>query len=309
MPSIPSRKGTAPNAETASQDLGGGAGAPTGKAVYLWLTLGDLLEPVYPGDDRDQKSYFHKTDSQDVADGLCAMFQESEGEKLCFGSTPADELGTALAILADESIKRYRDGQVVGLDADFSLRAMRWEEELREKLGLCPNPFVPQDAAQPRHETTRTNETGTEPRWQEVQATLLRLCEAGEAYTSQRDLAKRVNCSESTINKALNRSPKLKGWMARHRKRSPKAQSLNDVAADNTPSPREADPADSLPNEEVDRAMALLIKQAEPHEQAELNALNDEGRREMARLYVQQQAEKYVEDEAPRGNRILGREP
>ena len=61
--------------------------------------------------------------------------------------------------------------------------------------------------------------------WHDVQTKLLNLRNEGQPYTSQRDLAARLNCSESTVNKAIKNSGILKGWMARHTKYSPKAQS------------------------------------------------------------------------------------
>lgn len=151
-------------------------------------------------------------------------------------------------------------------------------------------------------------ETKPETDWRDVQGRLLRLLEAGEPFTSQRELAKRMSCSAATINKAVNSSARLRGWAARA-KGSPKAQSLNEVTTDNTPSQREGDPADHVPDDGVDRVMALLIEQAEPAERARLNELDTDGRRTMATLYLEQQAEKHIEDEAPKGNRILGRKP
>ena len=55
--------------------------------------------------------------------------------------------------------------------------------------------------------------------------------------------------------------------------------------------------------------MAQLIEEAEPAERAGLNAMNDEGRRKMAKLCQEQQADEYIQEEAPKGNRILGRQP
>lgn len=151
-------------------------------------------------------------------------------------------------------------------------------------------------------------ETNAETNWRDVQKRLLRLRDAGEPFTSQRDLAKRLNCSVGTIHKAVKDSEKLKGWAARA-KGSPKAQSLNEVTTDNTPSHRETDPADGPGDDEIDRVMGILIEQAKPAERAGLNELSADGRREMARLYLEQQAEKHIEDKAPGGNRVLGRKP
>jgi hypothetical protein len=112
------------------------AGA-TQKAVYLWFTWGKAITSN-PHDDRSDKCYFHKTDSQDMANRLCTMFQKSQGEKLWFGCTAANELDMGQTILADDSIRKYQDGKVVGIDADFSSQATHWEKQLREKLGFGP---------------------------------------------------------------------------------------------------------------------------------------------------------------------------
>lgn len=159
--------------------------------------------------------------------------------------------------------------------------------------------------------TESPQQTKTRADWRDVQERLLRLREAGEAYTSQRDFAERLNCSEATINKAVNKSPELKGWMARHVKRSPKAQSLNEVVADNIPSQREQDPAvDGLPDDEADLIFAELLQEDITREQrADLNAMDPERRREMAKLYLQQKADKHIEEKALKGNQILGRKP
>jgi hypothetical protein len=145
--------------------------------------------------------------------------------------------------------------------------------------------------------------------WRDVQARLLRLLEAGEAFTSQRDLAGRLSCSVATINKAIKKSARLKGWTAQRDRRSPKAQSLNGVTTDNTPSRRETDPTDLPGDDEVDRVMGLLVEQAKPADRAKLNALDADGRREIVRAYLVQEADKPIEGKAPKGNRLLGRKP
>ncbi len=155
-----------------------------------------------------------------------------------------------------------------------------------------------------------SEEAKNEADWRDVQAKLIRLYGAGEAYTSQRDFAKRLGCSESTINKAINSSDRLKGWMARGGTPLPNAQSLNEVVTDNTVSKSEDNPADHVPDDEVNRVMAILIQEAKTAEQrADLNGLNDEGRREIAKHYLEQEQERFIEDEASGGNRIIGRKP
>jgi hypothetical protein len=159
--------------------------------------------------------------------------------------------------------------------------------------------------------------------WLGVQDRLLFLYEQGERYTSQRDFATRFGCSVATVNKAINASPKLRGWQARYAKRksSPRAQSLNDVVTDNTPTPGEPDPSEVLPDDDVDAVMAQLIDQAKPDERAMLNALDADDRRQIAQAFVEQQKDDRISNSGSersdpqyryphlRGNRLLGRKP
>ena len=214
-----------------------------------------------------------------------------------------------LALQACLDFQTGDDGgmQMAGFERDTigtALQAVR--KELRE-LALPPTgaqPGTGDPAQEPKPETD----------WRDVQARLLRLYDAGEPYTSQDDLAKRLGCARATVNKAINDdSPegrKLKGWMARYRKTALRAQSLTDVVLESVPSDRESDPADAVPDDEVDRTMHKLVEQAKtPEERAKLNALNYEQRREMVGLVLEQKAAQHIEDEAPGGNRLLGRKP
>lgn len=162
----------------------------------------------------------------------------------------------------------------------------------------------------------RRNDDATRPAakpetdWHDVSAKLIRLYENGEQFTSQREFAKRLECSVATVNKAINDSDRLKGWMARQRRRAPRAQSMNDFVLDSTISHREADPSNAgLPNDEVERIMALLLERAKPAERAKLNALTVAERREMAQAYMEQKTDIELEDDTPGGSRITGRKP
>lgn len=121
--------------------------------------------------------------------------------------------------------------------------------------------------------------------WRDVQDRLLNLRNEGKPYTTQEDLGHRMGCCKTTVNKAIKNSSTLTGWMARYRKKSPKAQSLNEVVMDQTPNERERDPADVLPADEVDDVMSKLIQEATtPEERAKLNALGQDERRKMAEV-------------------------
>jgi hypothetical protein len=124
----------------------------------------------------------------------------------------------------------------------------------------------------------------------EVKERLTRLTQQGFAYTSQRKLAKQLECSESTINKAINSSDELKKWMESTRKSpAPSATALTDVVIDQTLDGRTADPADYVPEDEVNAALAKLIDEAPDKERAKINSLDEEDQRRLARVYVAQQ--------------------
>ena len=125
-----------------------------------------------------------------------------------------------------------------------------------------------------------------------VQRRLLALREQGEPYTTMADLAKRMGCSRSTVHKATQNSRELEDWKKHHmakRKRSPKAGQWNEVVEDRTAQTREGDPADVLPDEDVEKIMAILIAQAEADrktdEVGKLHASTADERRELARAY------------------------
>jgi len=141
----------------------------------------------------------------------------------------------------------------------------------------------------------------------EARERLVRLYESGEPYTSQRDFAARLGCSLGLISKVMKAEPRLRGWMARHRNRSARVQSLNRVVTDNTPSRREPDPA-AASDEIIEARLAQLLDEADPSERARLNGLSEEKRRELVEQVLEQDREKYVEDEAPKGNKVRGRE-
>ncbi len=118
--------------------------------------------------------------------------------------------------------------------------------------------------------------------WEEVAKRLTRLCEAGEQYTSQGELAKRLGTSQATISKAINRSSKLLGWSEPKRKTAPSATGLNEVVAANAIQTTEPNPSEVLPGDDVDATLARLLDLAEPKERARINAMSADERRELA---------------------------
>ena len=126
--------------------------------------------------------------------------------------------------------------------------------------------------------------------WRDVKDRLERLRDQGAPYVSQGDLAERLNCSKTTVYKAIHASPKLKAWMAtaRNDDATLRATRLNGVVIDRARQSVEAEPADVPPDDEVDAVMAKLIEQAKPKERAELNALDAEDRRVLVKTYYAQ---------------------
>ena len=132
-----------------------GSTAAKPKGAYLWFTYGTII-PLDPRADINEKFYFHKVDSEDLAARLVDMFQKSQGEKLWFGYTTVDALDVGETILADASVARYQKGEVVGEDSDFSVMATRWERQLREKLGVGKTVGrTAESAAAVKHDGTR----------------------------------------------------------------------------------------------------------------------------------------------------------
>jgi hypothetical protein len=292
-------------------------------AFGLWIGYPHLLElighntrvrgpmPACITLDRSESSW-HAYDVLNIAHYHATHFLMVEAKKCGLDPHPLFECGNVIRELYAHEPWRYYAGlgeywpQCMG-NARYSLPASQ-QEALRAGEAVFMRLAVELEVAADLNLTAQ--EFNAEADWRDVQDRLLRLRKAGEAFTSQRDLAERLKCSLATINKAVNDSASLKGWMVRHGKRSPKAQSLNDVVTDSTANQREPDPAaGGLGIDEVDQIMGLLIEQAPPKERANLNELNAEGRREMARLYMEQQAEKHIEDKARKGIRILGRKP
>lgn len=180
------------------------------------------------------------------------------------------------------------------LDVDFTagVRSMLDAAEIsrREVLNQAYPPgdfeFHDIDPAEPAD--VRSSGVATGRSWQDVQADLLGKRERGEPFPGQRALAKDLECSSSTVAKAIKNSPTLRGWQKRAESptKAPAAESLSAPVVESTRS--EESPADEvLTSDEVDSILAKLIDAAGPEYQAELNSLNEEGRRRIAAIYSQ----------------------
>ncbi|MBI1303546.1 MAG: hypothetical protein GC172_07125 [Phycisphaera sp.] len=158
-------------------------------------------------------------------------------------------------------------------------------------------------AAEPTPEQTRPS-IGTGLDWQTACDRLIALRRAGESFTSLRDLAARVGCSEGLIRKAIKSDTGLRAWAAeakRTRRTAPAATGL-DHAIRRVPQRREAAPdvdtADSDSNTPADDDTVLqrLIEAASPSERARLHAMPPDQLRSLLRLVGEQHAD---HDRAP----------
>ena len=123
-----------------------------------------------------------------------------------------------------------------------------------------------------------------------------RLRRQGEAYTSQEDLAERLGVSAGQINRAINKGEGLRKWMDDARATKPmksrrSAKPLNEITLDDMRESREADPADFMPPEDVEKILAKLVEEAEANGRAatlraELAKMDPDGRRRLAQQYA-----------------------
>lgn len=123
----------------------------------------------------------------------------------------------------------------------------------------------------------------------EVQRRLLEMCDAGEPYTTVRDLKKLTGCgSTSTVSIAINGSKTLREWRDRrsNRKRRPRASSLTKAVLDNAEQTQELDPRDLVETADDDDAIfnRLVQEAATPEERARLHSMSAARRRELADL-------------------------
>lgn len=155
---------------------------------------------------------------------------------------------------------------------------------------------------------TKTTETD----WRDIQRRLERLRDQGEKYTTQAKLAVKLNCSPSTINKAISRSTKLNAWkaesIARRGNKAPPTTSLTEVHLDNLAQPCEQDPAEAVTLDDPEEVLAHLIQDAEPKVRAKLNAITPKDVRDMTGDQIRNLVGMICND-PDKYNRVLGRKP
>jgi hypothetical protein len=143
---------------------------------------------------------------------------------------------------------------------------------------------------------------GTGLDWQTARDRLTALRRSGESFTSLRDLADRVGCSEGLIRKAIKSDIGLRAWATgakRTRRTAPAATGLEHVAR-RVQQRREAAPdvdaADSDTSADEDAVLQRLIEAASPSERARLHAMPPHELRSLLRLVGEQHAD---HDRAP----------
>ncbi len=140
-----------------------------------------------------------------------------------------------------------------------------------------------QDANAANHQTNKMSRT-------EARDRLIRLMNQGQPYTSQKELAERVGCSESTVHKAVTTDEGLKQWRkTKDKKAAPPAVDLSDWELDRIRQDTEVDPSNQLSDEDVDRLIGEVIDISAPGERKKLEQLDGNGRRKMAQLYQDQE--------------------
>jgi hypothetical protein len=126
--------------------------------------------------------------------------------------------------------------------------------------------------------------------WQTARDRLVAIRRQGESFTSLRDLADRVGCSEGLIRKAIKQDVGLRAWTAeskRTRRTAPAATGL-ERAIHRTPQRREEAPelaaVEAEEADDTDVLLQRLIDAASPAERARLHAMPEEQRMSILRL-------------------------
>ncbi|NLX23864.1 MAG: hypothetical protein GXY55_19600 [Phycisphaerae bacterium] len=81
---------------------------------------------------------------------------------------------------------------------------------------------------------------------------------------------------------------------------------MNEAVVNTAADESKDEPSASLTDRQVDQIMTKLIEQAMPNEQARLKEMDRETQHRLAETYLSQEADRHIEDEAAKGNAILG---
>jgi len=109
-----------------------------GKGIYLWWTWG-AAHPDEPTADLNERTYFYRVATVDVAAILCRAFGREQGDEIRFGYTVGEALDIDETVLANDSIAKYRRREFLGEDKDFFWSAWHWETHLPALGGSAPS--------------------------------------------------------------------------------------------------------------------------------------------------------------------------
>ena len=245
-----------------------------------------------------------------LRDGLRTMREELK-ENIAAGrgfQMPiGDRFGSGPPAAPDAHVKRWDDAEMcvrhLGDELDNYIYRKSVSSKTKAGDGATDASEQPKGGALQQADLTSGNRVAM--KWQEAQQRLEQLCESGEKYTSQSQLASQLGCSQFTVQKAINKSEKLKKWMNNQTKMSGAAGSLSPKVTDSMSQTREPDPAATLSAEDVDAAMAKLIDEARPDDRARLNAMDEDERNRLARAYIEQQRDNEPSSLGDSGSRAV----
>ncbi|MCK4626281.1 MAG: hypothetical protein KAV00_13265 [Phycisphaerae bacterium] len=106
-----------------------------GKGIYLWWTWGSVY-PEEPTADLNERSYFYRVATEDLAARLCRAFGQEHGDDLRFGYTVGEALDIDEAVLANDSMAKYRRREFQGEDKNFFWTARQLKRLVRDEPGV-----------------------------------------------------------------------------------------------------------------------------------------------------------------------------
>lgn len=155
-----------------------------------------------------------------------------------------------------------------------------------ELMTWTPPPAEPIETTRPEEAPVQaTPDKGNIVTWQDAKAKLDEFRVNGERYTSRGDLARRIGCSVSTVQKAIdNGSIELQEWASRQRgaSRLNVTPEVATVAIESNAQSREPDPANMLHDCDVDVVLAKLLDQVSPDERARIHGMTPAEKRQLA---------------------------
>lgn len=254
-----------------------------GNASWQLLTLRRTLSNLVfyfdvPGDETGTDGWVNAT-RRDVQQCFAAAIDTGAIDRDTLVARRSDAL-SLISILNHNPGTAAKDA---GANAQSRIRKL---VELCEQLASIEH--AASDEAERNSEPEGANEkTPSGMTWQGAQEQLERFRQNGEQYTSQRKMSERIGCNPAVVVKAIERGPlALQEWASKKSGAASRkvVATIEGQILNGTPQNREADPADILDDDDVDRAMRLLMEQAEPNERARINAMTPADRRVLAEL-------------------------